>query len=82
MNSDFQILSDKSGSVMVPEATMSDKGHSVNVAPFVMPRAQEYYWTSTWQKAERAARADIEAGRFAEFSGEDVSEVIRWLEAD
>lgn len=82
MNATFQILSDQSGSVVVPDAIMSDNGNGVRVAPFVMPKAQEYYWTATWQKAERAARADLEAGRFAEFSGEDPSEIIRWLESD
>ena len=73
MNLEINISSIPRGSIEVSAAIMSDKRNSVAVVPFVIPSEQEYYWTPTWQKAERAARADLEAGRFVEFSGEDPS---------
>ena len=53
-------------------------GHSVVVTPKkVLDKDQSYYWSEEWQAAERAADADIAAGRIKTF--DDVDELIKEL---
>ena len=43
-----------------------------------IPQDQAWFWTERWQKMEREAQADIEAGRVSRFA--DVDEVVNALE--
>lgn len=53
-------------------------GHSVVVTPKkVIDKDQAYYWSAEWQAAERAADADIAAGRVKTF--DDIDELIAEL---
>jgi AbrB family looped-hinge helix DNA binding protein len=44
----------------------------------IVPSDQAYFWSKRWQELERAAQADIEAGRVKRFSS--VNEAISALE--
>jgi bifunctional DNA-binding transcriptional regulator/antitoxin component of YhaV-PrlF toxin-antitoxin module len=44
----------------------------------VIPPDQAWFWTERWQKMERAAQADIDAGRVRDFDSAD--EMIAWLD--
>lgn len=44
----------------------------------VIPPNQAWFWTERWQKMERAAQADIDAGRVRDFDSAD--EIIAWLD--
>ena len=50
--------------------------------PLSIPSEQAYFWTPEWQAGERAAIADVAAGRVKNFSGEDLDEIFDWLDAD
>ena len=50
------------------EVAFVDSGHGI----VVVPVGQTWYWTREWQEAERAADADLAAGRTRVFgSGEE-----------
>lgn len=49
--------------------------------PFSIPRAQTYYWSARWQRAERDSLADLAAGDYVEFASDDPDDVIRWLQS-
>ena len=48
--------------------------------PLTMPRSQAYYWRSTWQKAERANLAELDAGDRVRFDSDDPDDILRWLD--
>ncbi len=53
-------------------------GHSVVLTPKkVLDKNQAYYWSDEWQAAEKAADADIAAGRMKKF--DNVEDLIREL---
>ncbi len=53
-------------------------GHSLILTPQkIIDQDQAYFWSEEWQAAERAAQADIDAGRVAAFS--NVDDLIRDL---
>lgn len=37
----------------------------------VVPREQAWFWTQEWQAAERAADADLAAGRFTRYDSDE-----------
>ena len=43
----------------------------------MIPPDQAWFWTERWQRMEREAQADIDAGRGLEF--DDVEEAIKYL---
>ncbi len=45
-----------------------------------IPPDQAWFWTERWQKMEREAQADIDAGRVQQF--DDVEDMIAWLDKD
>lgn len=49
--------------------------------PFVIPSEQEYFWRFEWQQGERAASADLKAGRRHRFDSDDPTDAARWLDA-
>lgn len=49
--------------------------------PFVIPTEQEYFWRFEWQEGERAAAADLKAGRRRRFDTDDPTDAARWLDA-
>lgn len=53
--------------------------HWSSPIPFSMPEEQTYYWSLAWQTEEAGALADLAAGRFLEFTGDDPHDVARWL---
>ena len=59
-------------------STSSPEGKRPRI-PLTMPSAQVYYWSSTWQRAEKESLADYDAGKYIESS--DPEEIIRWLDA-
>ncbi len=42
-----------------------------------IPPDQAWFWTERWQKMEREAQADIDAGRVQQF--DDVEAALEWL---
>jgi antitoxin MazE len=57
----------------------NDEGQVVLEKALVVPPEQAWFWTERWQRMEREAQADIEAGRVYHYA--DVDEVIADLEA-
>ena len=49
------------------------------VPKVVIDRSQAYFWTKRWQKGERAAEDDIEAGRVSRF--DDIDEALEFLDS-
>ena len=47
--------------------------------PLTLSRAQVYYWQHEWQQGERAALADLAAGRRNHFDSDDPEDAARWL---
>ncbi len=47
---------------------------------YVIPRGQEYYWSSAWREAERETIDSITRGDFVEFSSG--RELAEWLFLD
>ena len=47
------------------------------VRPTSIPKAQQYYWSRSWQVAEREALREIEGGQGVEFS--EPVDAVRWL---
>jgi hypothetical protein len=45
--------------------------------PASIPEDQAYFWSNRWQRSERAAEADLAAGRYRDFA--DAGEAIRHL---
>jgi antitoxin MazE len=45
-----------------------------------VPPDQAWFWTERWQKMEREAQADIDAGHVQQF--DNVEDMISWLDAE
>lgn len=57
---------------------VDEAGQIVVERAITIPADQAWFWTERWQKMERAAQADIDAGRVQRFS--NVDEAIDELE--
>jgi len=57
---------------------VDEKGQVVIERGRVIPPDQAWFWTERWQRIEREAQADIEAGRVHRYA--DVDEAIEALE--
>lgn len=67
---------------------ISDQTHASGVrsqsqrrVPLTMPRSQEYYWHSRWQKDERANLTDLVAGHSIRFDSDDPEDAAHWLDS-
>ena len=49
----------------------NEKGEIVIEQVLTIPRHQAWFWTERWQKMEREAQADIEAGRVSRYKDTD-----------
>jgi len=65
---------------IAPEASATNAEPWQPPVPLSMPREQVYYWSLAWQTAEAGAAADLEAGRFTDFNGDDPGDAARWLQ--
>ncbi len=59
---------------------VNEQGQIVVDAAQIVPPDQAWFWTERWQKMEREAQADIEAGRVVEF--DELEEAIAALDED
>jgi AbrB family looped-hinge helix DNA binding protein len=57
----------------------SEEGHVIVESAKIIPPGQAWFWTERWQRMEREAQADIEAGRTTHY--ENVEKAISDLEA-
>lgn len=57
---------------------VNETGQVVVERAITIPADQAWFWTERWQKMERAAQADVDAGRVQRFS--NVDEAIDELE--
>jgi AbrB family looped-hinge helix DNA binding protein len=56
------------------------EGDTIRLSPQkLIDKSQAYFWSEDWQKGEREASEDIDAGRIQEF--EDVDALVDALEA-
>ncbi len=64
-----------------PEETTEASSQPVEIRriPSSMPRAQQYYWLSVWQRDERETLDGLEAGDYEEFDSDDPEDAARWL---
>ena len=61
------------------EVLIEQDGSLRLVPKVIVDRNQAFFWTSRWQKGEREAEADIEAGRVSRF--DDVEEALDFLDS-
>lgn len=52
--------------------------HPYQRVPFFMPRAQVYYWSSSWQEGERESLAELRRGETRTFDNPE--DALRWLD--
>ena len=57
---------------------INEKGELVIERVLTIPQDQAWFWTKRWQKMEREAQADIDAGRVSRYK--DVDRAIEALE--
>jgi AbrB family looped-hinge helix DNA binding protein len=58
---------------------VDEQGKVVLARLQTIPPDQAWFWTEHWQRMEREAQADIDAGRVYKF--DDVEDMISWLDA-
>ncbi len=61
------------------EVELDANGHIVLTPKKLVNTSQSYFWTEEWQKGERKADDDIEAGRVRKFKS--ASEALKYLES-
>jgi hypothetical protein len=66
---------------VIAEQTHASDWFDARRVPLTMSRAQEYFWGAAWQQGERAALADLEAGRRVRFASDDPEDAARGLDA-
>jgi hypothetical protein len=47
--------------------------------PFMIEKAQAYYWTTKWLENLDKSIADIQSGEYVRFDSDDPMDVARWL---
>ena len=57
---------------------VDEQGKVVVTRLHTIPPEQAWFWTERWQRMEREAQADIDAGRVHQFS--NVEDMISWLD--
>lgn len=57
---------------------VDERGKVVVTRLQTVPPDQAWFWTERWQKMEREAQQDIDAGRVLQF--DNVDEMIAWLD--
>ena len=57
---------------------VDERGRVVVTRLQTVPPDQAWFWTERWQKMEREAQADIDAGRVHQF--DNVEDMISWLD--
>ena len=58
--------------------SLNDQGQIIITRLEVIPPDQAWFWTEQWQKAEREAQADIDAGRVHRYA--NIDEAVSALE--
>jgi AbrB family looped-hinge helix DNA binding protein len=58
--------------------SLNEQGQVIITRLEVIPPDQAWFWTEQWQKAEREAQADINAGRVHRYA--NIDEVVSALE--
>jgi AbrB family looped-hinge helix DNA binding protein len=58
--------------------SLNEQGQVIITRLEVIPPDQAWFWTEQWQKAEREAQADIDAGRVHRYA--NIDEVVSALE--
>ena len=43
---------------------------------------QSYFWSDEWQAHIREGEADIRAGRTMQVAGDDIEQVLEWLDGE
>ena len=61
--------------VAVPPDTITE-GRTV---PFMIEKAQAYYWSTKWQEGLAQTIADLQADQYVRFDSDDPTDVARWL---
>lgn len=59
---------------------VDEQGKVVLTRLQTIPPDQAWFWTEHWQRMEREAQADIDAGRVYKF--DDVEDMISWLDEE
>jgi AbrB family looped-hinge helix DNA binding protein len=72
-----ELLNAREGDDLVFRA--NEKGQVIVERAQIIPPDQAWFWTERWQRMEREAQADIEAGRTTHY--ENVEKAISDLEA-
>jgi AbrB family looped-hinge helix DNA binding protein len=60
------------------EVKLDDEGHIVLTPKKLVDASQAYFWTEEWQRGERKADEDIEAGRVKRFKS--AADAVKYLE--
>ena len=60
------------------EVKLDEEGRIVLTPKKLVDASQAYFWSAEWQKGERKADEDIEAGRVKEFNS--VTDAVKYLE--
>jgi AbrB family looped-hinge helix DNA binding protein len=60
------------------EVKLDEEGRIVLTPKKLVDASQAYFWSAEWQKGERKADEDIEAGRVKEFNS--VTDAVNYLE--
>ena len=58
--------------------SLNEQGHVIITRLEVIPPDQAWFWTEQWQKVEREAQADIDAGRVHRYA--NIDEAVSALE--
>ena len=62
--------------VVVDGSNLATEGRTV---PFMIEKAQAYYWSHRWQEGINETVADLKSGEFERFDSDDPTDVARWL---
>lgn len=61
------------------QVELDESGHIVLTPKKLVDASQAYFWTEGWQRGERKADEDIEAGRVKKFKS--VSDAVKYLDS-
>jgi hypothetical protein len=65
---------------LAPPPVMVPAGYGEHPKPpFMIDRAEAYYWTAAWQDGVRDSLAALVAGKFRRFDSDDPMDLARWL---
>lgn len=62
-----------------PVAVPPDVVVTGRTVPFMIEKAQAYYWSTKWQEGLAQTIADLQADQYVRFDSDDPTDVARWL---